>query len=101
MKGLLETLQAEVRSKFQTNKRIDGCAKGMPVEVLFDETLVRYNWIEERKFDIINIILAKEDKVVVAELMKLNDMLMEEEEEVILPVEQEEQDSLSADRDDQ
>jgi hypothetical protein len=45
--------------------------KGIPVEVLFDEMLVKYNWIDERKFHIVNIILAKEDRTRVEELIKL------------------------------
>lgn len=45
--------------------------KGIPVEVLFDEMLVKYNWIDERKFHIVNIILAKEDRNRVEELIKL------------------------------
>lgn len=45
--------------------------KGIPVEVLFDEMLVKYNWIDERKFHIVNIILAKEDRTRVEELTKL------------------------------
>jgi hypothetical protein len=60
--ALVETLQAEVRSKFQTKKQMEYSAQGFPVEVLFDDTVVRYNWVEERKFEIIEIILASQDK---------------------------------------
>jgi len=37
--ALVETLAAEVRSKFQTNKRMQESAAGQPVEVVFDETV--------------------------------------------------------------
>ena len=42
--GLVETLQAEVRSKFQTNKRISDAEKDLPVDVPFDECDVQYLW---------------------------------------------------------
>lgn len=73
MTGLIETLEAEVRSKFQTHKQMEFSSKGIPVEVLFDETIVKYNWVEERKFHIVNIILVKEDRSRAEELMKLQE----------------------------
>lgn len=71
MIGIIETLEAEVRSKFQTQKQIEFTNKGIPVEVFFDEMLVKYQWIDERKFHIVNIILAKEDGRRAAELIKI------------------------------
>lgn len=69
--ALVETLQAEVRSKFQTRKQMEFSSKGRLVEVLFDETLVKYDWVEERKFQITDIILASQDKERVETLKKL------------------------------
>lgn len=55
-------------------------SKGILVEVLFDETLVKYNWPEERKFEITEIVLASEDKARVEELKKLTNADNELEE---------------------
>ena len=46
-------------------------SKGRLVEVLFDETLVKYDWVEERKFEITDIILASQDKERVETLKNL------------------------------
>jgi hypothetical protein len=43
--GLVQTLEAEVRSKFQTSKRMDETEKGRPVDVPFDSTIVSYYWL--------------------------------------------------------
>lgn len=80
VKALRETLEAEVRSKFQTKKQMEFSSKGMPVEVLFDETIVRYNWVEERKFEVIDITLAKEDPTRLAEIQKLESALINDKD---------------------
>ena len=54
----METLEAEVRSKFQTTKRMQESASGQPVEVSFDETVVKYHWLQERVFQVVEIELA-------------------------------------------
>ena len=43
--ALIQTLEAEVRSKFQTNKRINDAVKGLPVDVPFDVCNVQYFWV--------------------------------------------------------
>jgi len=55
LKGLRETLEAEVRSKFQTKKRLTDAERGQPCEVFFDECLVNYLWINEREMEVISI----------------------------------------------
>jgi len=58
--ALMETLEADVRSKFQTNKRIQDAQKGQVVEVPFDEATVHYLWSSSRVMDVVNIVLTKE-----------------------------------------
>jgi len=58
MAGLLETLEADVRSEFQTKRRMKDASQGVSVEVPFDQTLVRYFWQEERTMLITEIVLA-------------------------------------------
>lgn len=70
LNALRETLEAEVRSKFQTNKQMEFTAKGLPVCVLFDETIVKYHWLSERKFEVVEVCLVSEDRELVKELMK-------------------------------
>lgn len=53
---------------------------GYFVQVLFDETIVKFNWLDLRKFEIIDIILASKDKETVQALQKLADV--DEEEDV-------------------
>lgn len=57
LEGLLQTLRAEVRSKFQTSKRMDETERGHPVDVPFDTTIVSYNWLEERILEVVSIAL--------------------------------------------
>ncbi len=81
VQALVETLEAEVRSKFQTQRRIENSTKdGILVEVLFDETVVKYNWLDERVFDVIDVELVVENKYIAEEAAKLL-ALMESEEE--------------------
>ena len=54
-----ETLEADVRSKFQTKRRIEDCRKGVLVEVPFDATTVSFMWKEERVLEIVHIGLNK------------------------------------------
>ncbi len=77
IQALRETLEAEVRSKFQTSKQMEFSAKGMLVNVLFDETIVKYRWVSERVFEVVSVVLVSEDRELVQELMKAQ--LMEEE----------------------
>lgn len=56
MEALVQTLQAEVRSKFQTKRCItDSNDAGHHVEVPFDETMVKYLWLGEREFEVFEI----------------------------------------------
>ena len=79
--GLLETLEADVRSKFQTRKQMEFSQMGHHVQVLFDETIVKFDWLELRKFEVIDIILASRDKETAEVLKKLKDVEEEVEEE--------------------
>lgn len=58
--ALKETLEADVRSKFQTKKRIQDAQKGQFVEVPFDEATVRYLWTDLRSMDVVSIVLTKD-----------------------------------------
>eukprot|EP01031_Cornospumella_fuschlensis_P028552 gene28552-34464_t len=75
--ALIETLEAEVRSKFQTSKQMDFTSKGLPVHVLFDEAVVRYHWVAEREFEVVSVGLLSED----AELKEELRVVDREEEE--------------------
>lgn len=57
MNGLIQTLEAEVRSKFQTQKRVKDASKNVTCEVTFDEILVHYLWIGEREMHITDVTL--------------------------------------------
>ena len=52
-----ETLEADVRSKFQTKRRIEDCKRGVLVEVPFDCTTIKFLWREERILEIMEITL--------------------------------------------
>ncbi len=54
----METLEAEVRSKFQTKRRMKDAEHGTPVDVPFDETIVKYLWTDVRTLEIISVELA-------------------------------------------
>lgn len=55
LQGLRETLEADVRSKFQTKRRIEDATSNIPVDVPFDNTIVRYLWLEERVMEVVNV----------------------------------------------
>ena len=57
LKALVETLEADVRSKFQTRKRQQDSARGQECEVPFDNLLVRFLWREERVFEITQVLV--------------------------------------------
>jgi len=57
VRGLTETLEAEVRSKFQTERRMRDAARGIAVEVPFDNALVKYLWVSERELRVEEITL--------------------------------------------
>jgi tRNA (Thr-GGU) A37 N-methylase len=59
LKALTETLEADVRSKFQTKKRIDDSSKGIVVEVPFDEAMVLFFWKKETVIEVEDIVLAR------------------------------------------
>lgn len=73
LSALQETLKAEVRSRFETNKQMEFTEHGQLVSVLFDETVVRYRWVAARKFEVISITLAAMDKTLSETLKVLND----------------------------
>jgi len=54
---MTETLQAEVRSKFQTNKYINDARLGIACEVPFDECIVSYLWNSNTSMEVIKVIL--------------------------------------------
>jgi tRNA (Thr-GGU) A37 N-methylase len=57
LKALVETLEADVRSKFQTQKRIQDSTQNIPVDVPFDEATVFFLWVDLRTFEIVDVIL--------------------------------------------
>lgn len=69
--ALIETLEAEVRSLFQTNRRMNDTAQGEVVEVPFDETIVSYRWLSERKFEIVQVELRSKSQSVLLEMEQL------------------------------
>eukprot|EP00981_Chlorochromonas_danica_P004103 scaffold801_cov178-Ochromonas_danica.AAC.8 len=81
LQALEETLAAEVRSKFQTQKQMEFTAKGELVYVLFDETVVKYRWLSERSFEVVDILLTSEDRQLVSELLKVLPPSSNEEED--------------------
>ena len=48
VRGIVETLEAEVRSRFQTERRMRDASRGIEVEVPFDNAFVKYLWTDER-----------------------------------------------------
>jgi hypothetical protein len=57
--AIIETLEADVRSKFQTKRRIEDCNRGVVVEVPFDVTTVSFLWRQERVLEVTDIALFK------------------------------------------
>ena len=57
LNGLKETLEVDVRSSFQTKRRQEDAQKGIHVQVPFDETIVKYFWLEDRKMEVQEIVL--------------------------------------------
>lgn len=58
--AIVETLEADVRSKFQTKRRMQDAQGGAAVPVPFDEALVKFLWKEERSLEICEVLLAKD-----------------------------------------
>lgn len=56
LQGLRETLEADVRSKFQTKRRMEDASSNIPVDVPFDNTIVRYLWLEERHMEVTDVV---------------------------------------------
>ena len=59
MRGLVETLEADVRSKFQTQRRISDADAAIPVEVPFDDATVFFFWRDERELEIVDVLLTR------------------------------------------
>jgi tRNA (Thr-GGU) A37 N-methylase len=57
--ALTETLEAEVRSKFQTRRRIESSEQGHACEVAFDECMCSYHWRGEREMEIVKVELVE------------------------------------------
>ena len=55
LQGLRETLEVDVRSKFQTKRRIQDATANIPVDVPFDNAIVRYLWKEERVMEVVDV----------------------------------------------
>jgi|MDTB01.3.fsa_nt_gb tRNA (Thr-GGU) A37 N-methylase len=55
LQGLRETLEVDVRSKFQTKRRIQDATLNIPVDVPFDNAVVRYLWKEERVMEVVDV----------------------------------------------
>ena len=53
IEALRETLEVDVRSKFQTKRRMQDAAQNIPVDVPFDNAIVRYLWKEERVMEVV------------------------------------------------
>ena len=62
IKALQETLEADVRSKFQTKRRQEDCRRGVPVEVPFDDALVKFLWKDERVLEVFSIEIIPQGK---------------------------------------
>lgn len=60
MAALVQTLEVDVRSKFQTKRRMKDATMEIPVEVPFDNTIVKYLWKEERVFEVTDIVMHDE-----------------------------------------
>lgn len=59
LKGIIETLEADVRSKFQTKRRIQDNSSGIAVEVPFDDATVSFMWKAERELEIVDVVLTR------------------------------------------
>lgn len=59
-KAVIETLEADVRSAFQTKKVIEGHKSGHQFELPFDGVLVRYEWTEDRLIKISDVLPVSE-----------------------------------------
>jgi len=55
----VETLEADVRSKFQTQRRISDADAAIPVEVPFDDATVFFFWRDERELEIVDVLLTR------------------------------------------
>lgn len=64
--GLQQTLEAEVRSKFQTKKRVADAERGVRCQVQFDETVVDYLWLDERSMEVQAVALSTSPEQVAA-----------------------------------
>jgi hypothetical protein len=60
MAAIVETLEADVRSSFQTKKVMDGHKSGYHFDIPFDGVLVRYEWTQERLIEITDVLHMRE-----------------------------------------
>lgn len=58
--GVIETLEADVRSKFQTKRAITDSEKGIIRLLPFDELVIRYEWKEVRTIEISDVYTKEE-----------------------------------------
>ncbi len=96
LQAMKETLAAEVRSKFQTSKQMEFTEQGNLVAVLFDETVVRYRWVSERSFEIMEVVLKYLDKTILETQKILHDENESYDETIVeVDVSDDEQDIIS------
>ena len=55
LQALVETIEADVRSKFQTKRRQEDCKKGVAVEVPFDNAMVHFLWRDDRVLEVVEV----------------------------------------------
>lgn len=82
IKALIETLEADVRSKFQTKRRILDASNNVTVDVPFDSTIVRYLWKEERLLEVVDVMLKTDLVELAIEREKLNSDVVDAIEDV-------------------
>ena len=73
----METLEADVRSKFQTKRRIEDASRGLEVEVPFDEAFIKFFWVDSRTMELTDVIhytesVTEQEKAVVDALLQEN-----------------------------
>jgi hypothetical protein len=62
--ALIETLEADVRSKFQTKRRKADAVRGLQVEVPFDNAFVKFYWLDDRVLEIVSVSLFHDEDAV-------------------------------------
>ena len=86
--AIVETLEADVRSSFQTRKVMEGHQSGYHFDLPFDGVLVRYEWTQERVIRITGLLHMREGAeaaakgILAADEEEQQQEQQEEEEEV-------------------